>query len=78
MKKDVDGPSADIEVAGGLRAGEATWHERSTVRVVTVASMEKEEERDRSPEKPVPGRRYRDVLVGWRLRAGVTHRKPSA
>ena len=69
---------ADIEVGGGLRAREVRWYATPRTHVRTLQGMEREEAGERRPEQPLPGRRYRDVLRRWRLRAGATRRNPSA
>jgi hypothetical protein len=66
-----EGPPADFEVAGGLRARSATWHRTARAEKHTTGDVETEElrEREGAPDEPEPGRPYRNARLAWRLRA---------
>jgi hypothetical protein len=67
--REPEGPPADFEVAGGLKAGRATWGRTGRVETRTTGDVETEELRAREPEEPQPGRPYRNARLAWRLRA---------
>jgi hypothetical protein len=75
-----DGPLADFEIAGGLRAAEARWQRKAHTTTITSGELESEERRDREPEDPDRRRTYRNVRRVWEFRAWLTdalRREPS-
>jgi hypothetical protein len=74
------GPPADLEIAGGLRAGEARWQRKARTTTITTGDVGSEELRDREPEDPDPGRTHQNVRRVWEFRAWLAdalRREPS-